>query len=97
MIDKRGLIPRPVEAAEEHMVRTTQFSLRTALSCMSLVAIWLGAFYYARSAEMHVGSAMLLAAAGSALWFRRYLPSWMAWVVVLMIGIAVVWSFPHPR
>jgi hypothetical protein len=79
------------------MARTIQFSLQTALSCITLVAIWLGTFYYARSAEMHVGSALLLAAAGTALWFRRHLPSWMAWVVVLMIGIAVVWSMPVPR
>jgi hypothetical protein len=62
---------------------------------MTLVAVWLGSIYYARSAEMHAGSALLFAAAGTGLWFRRYLPSWMAGVVVLLIVFAFVWSLPR--
>jgi hypothetical protein len=70
--------------------RRFQFSLRQAFSWLTVVALWLGAVQGARFAELRVGGALVIAAVLTACWFRRSLPSWMAWVVAIMgcVGIS---------
>jgi hypothetical protein len=66
------------------MARFAQYSLRSAFTCITIVAVWLGAVQYARFGNLRVGGALIIAAVGTICLFRRSMPSWMAWVVAIL-------------
>ena len=78
------------------MPRAAQFSLRTALTCVTIVACWLGAIQYARFTGIPVAFAVALSGLVTASWYDEYLSNWRRLAIVsVLIAVTVYLLLPE--